>query len=194
MGIGFLIAYSLTKNWLLVPVFVIGILVLGSLTWLLSKKIKTTQREINRETNEISGVITESLRNIELVKSLGLTFPEIRRLREQNLKIFNLEMTKVKRVRMLTFFQGTTLSILKQSILFILLWLIFRNVLTTGELVSMQFITAIIFGPLQDLGTIIVNYREAEASMSNFDQLMQKPIEDTAGKPDRDRRAERYPF
>jgi ATP-binding cassette subfamily B protein len=177
VGIGFLLAYSITKNWLLVPVFVIGILVLGSLTWLLSKKIKTTQREINSETNEIAGVITESLRNIELVKSLGLTYPEIRRLREQNLKIFELEMTKVRRVRMLTFFQGSTLAVLKQSVLFILLWLIFRDVLTTGELVSMQAITAIIFVPLQDLGTIIVNFREAEASMSNFDQLMQKTIE-----------------
>jgi len=177
VGIAFIIAYSVTKNWLLVPVFVIGILVLGSLTWLLSVKIKTTQKEINRETNEIAGVITESLRNIELVKSLGLTYPEIRRLQEQNLRIFNLEMIKVKRVRMLTFLQGATLAVLKQSILFILLWLIFRNVLTTGELVSMQSITAIIFIPLQDLGTVIVNYREAETSLSNFNDLMQKPIE-----------------
>jgi len=183
VGIGFLIAYSVTKNWLLVPVFIVGILVLGSLTGLLSKKIKTTQRAINRETNEMSGVITESLRNIELVKSLGLTYPEIRRLREQNLKIFNLEMLKVKRVRLLTFFQGITLSILKQSILFILLWLIFHKALSTGELVSMQFITAIIFGPLQDLGTIIVSYREVEASLNNFDQLMQKPVEERPDNP-----------
>jgi ATP-binding cassette subfamily B protein len=183
VGIGFLIAYSLTRNWLLVPVFLIGILVLGSLSWLLSNKIKTTQKDINSETNEIAAVITESLRNVELVKSLGLTFPEIRRLREQNQKIFNLEMIKVKRVRLLTFFQGTTLSILKQSVLFILLWLIFRNVLSTGELVSMQAITAIIFVPLQDLGTIIVNYREAEASLSNFDQLMKKPVETRPENP-----------
>lgn len=183
VGIGFLIAYSLTRNWLLIPVFVIGILVLGSLSWMLSKKIKTTQKDINRETNEISAVITESLRNIELVKSLGLTYPEIRRLREQNLRIFNLEMTKVKRVRFLTFFQGTTLSVLKQSILFILLWLIFHKSLTTGELVSMQFITAIIFGPLQDLGTIIVSYREAEASMTSFNQLMQKTVEEPPENP-----------
>jgi len=183
VGIGFLIAYSLTRNWLLIPVFVIGILILGSLSWMLSKKIKTTQKDINRETNEISAVITESLRNIELVKSLGLTYPEIRRLREQNLRIFNLEMKKVKRVRFLTFFQGTTLSVLKQSILFILLWLIFHKSLTTGELVSMQFITAIIFGPLQDLGTIIVSYREAEASMTSFDQLMQKTVEEPPENP-----------
>ena len=177
VGMGFLIWYSVTKNWLLVPVFVFGILVLGSLTGLLSKKVKTTQRSINRETNKMAGVITESLRNIELVKSLGLTFPEIRRLKEQTLKIFSLEMEKVRKVRTLTFLQGSLLSLLKQSILFILLWLIFRKVLTTGELIAMQFISTSIFGPLQDLGNIILSYREVEASVASFDQLMQKPIE-----------------
>lgn len=177
VGIGFLIWYSLTKNWLLIPVFVIGIVVLGSLAGLLSKRIKTTQRSINRETNKMSGVITESLRNIELVKSLGLTFPEIKRLRDQTQKIFELEMDKVKKVRTLTFLQGTMLTILKQSILFILLWLIFRKVLTTGELIAMQFISASIFVPLQDLGNIILSYREVEASIANFDQLMKRPID-----------------
>jgi ATP-binding cassette subfamily B protein len=183
VGIGFLIWYSVTKNWMLIPVFVIGILVLGSLTGLLSKKIKTVQRSINRETNKMSGVITESLRNIELVKSLGLTFPEIRRLREQTLKIFDLEMVKVKKVRMLSFLQGTTLNLLRQSILFILLWLIFGDVLTTGELISMQFISTTIFGPLQDLGNIILQYREVEASVNSFDLLMHKPIETRPENP-----------
>ncbi|HYK57110.1 MAG TPA: ABC transporter ATP-binding protein, partial [Flavisolibacter sp.] len=183
VGVGFLIWYSITKNWMLIPVFVIGILVLGSLTGLLSKKIKTTQRSINRETNKMSGVITESLRNVELVKSLGLTFPEIRRLRDQTFKIFELEMVKVKKVRSLSFMQGTTLSILKQSILFILLWLIFRKVLTTGELITMQLISTSIFGPLQDLGNIILSYREVEASVSSFDQLMHKPIEQRPENP-----------
>lgn len=177
VGIGFLIWYSVTKNWMLIPVFVIGILVLGSLTGLLSKKIKTVQRSINKETNKMSGVITESLRNIELVKSLGLTFPEIRRLREQTKKIFDLEMVKVKKVRTLSFLQGTTLNLLRQSILFILLWLIFRNALSTGELIAMQFISTSIFGPLQDMGNIILQYREVEASVQNFDTLMKKPIE-----------------
>jgi ATP-binding cassette subfamily B protein len=183
IGIGFLIWYSITKNWLLIPVFVIGILVLGSLTGLLSKKIKTVQRSINRETNAMSGVITESLRNIELVKSLGLTFQEIRRLREQTKSIYDLEMIKVKKVRTLSFLQGTTLNLLRQSILFILLWLIFRHVLTTGELITMQFISTSIFGPLQDLGNIILQYREVEASVNNFDTLMKKPIEQRPEQP-----------
>lgn len=183
VGIGFLVWYSITKNGMLIPVFIIGILVLGGLTGLLSKKIKTIQRTINKESNKQSGVITESLRNIELVKSLGLTFPEIRRLREQTKKIFDLEMIKVRKVRTLSFLQGTTLNLLRQSILFILLWLIFRNVLTTGELISMQFISTTIFGPLQDLGNIILQYREVEASIGNFDRLMHKPIEQRPEEP-----------
>ncbi|NEM96631.1 ABC transporter ATP-binding protein [Pontibacter burrus] len=177
VGVGFLVWYAVTKHWALVPIFVIGILVLGGLTSLLSARIKTMQRSINRASNKMSGVITESLRNIELVKSLGLTYPEIRRLREHTERIFYLEMAKVKQVRTLSFLQGTALNLLKQSILFTLLWLIFRDVLTTGELISMQFISVSIFGPLQDLGTIILTYREAEASLQTFDTLMNKPVE-----------------
>ena len=181
IGIGFLIFYAVTKHWLLIPVFLIGVLVLGGLTGLLSKRIKTIQRSINKQTNQMSGAITESLRNIELVKSLGLTYPEIRRLKEHTQAIFNLEMTKTRKVRTLSFLQSSSLTILRQSILFILLWLIFRNVLSTGELISMQFISTTIFGPLQDLGNIILSYREAEASLMTFDKLMQKPVE---GRPE----------
>ncbi|MBD2755325.1 ABC transporter ATP-binding protein [Spirosoma validum] len=183
VGMGFLIWYAITKHWALVPVFLIGVLLLGGLTGLLSKQIKTTQRSINRETALLSGVITESLRNVELIKSLGLTFPEIRRLKAQTGRIFELEMFKVRRVRLLSFWQSTTLNILKQSVLFTLLWLIFRDVLSTGELISMQFISVSIFNPLQDLGNIILAYREAEAGLTNFEKLMQKPIERNPESP-----------
>ncbi|MCD9014170.1 ABC transporter ATP-binding protein [Parachryseolinea silvisoli] len=177
VGVAFLIWYSLHKNWLLVPVFFIGVVLLGSLTGLVSKKIKGIQRSINRQADKQAGVITESLRNIELVKSLGLTFAEIRRLNEQTLAIFQLEMLKARKVSVLSFLQGNLLTLLKQSILFILLWLIFRNVLTTGELIAMQFISTAIFTPLQELGNLILLYREADASLKNFDRLMHRPIE-----------------
>lgn len=177
VGLGFLIYYAITKHWALIPVFLVGVVFLGGLTGLLSKKIKTVQRKIFRQNAVMSGSITESLRNIELVKSLGLTYPEIRRLKTFTQGIFDLEMIKVRKVRTLTFLQGITLNFLKQSILFILLWLIFRKVLTAGELISMQFIMNYIFVPLQDLGTIILAYREAEASLNNFDLLMKKPVE-----------------
>lgn len=183
VGMGFLIWYAITKHWALIPVFVVGIIFLGGLTGLLSKKMKTVQRAINRETLQLSGAITESLRNIELVKSLGLTFPEIRRLKTFTKEIYDLEMEKTKQVRTLSFLQGTTLNVLKQSILFILLWLIFRNILTTGELITMQFITTAIFVPLQDLGNIIIQYREAEASLYLFHHLMQRPVEERPLEP-----------
>lgn len=177
VGICFLLWYSINKNWLLVPVFFIGVLLLGSLTGLISKKIKTIQRSINRQADHQAGIITESLRNIELVKSLGLTFSEIRRLNIQTSKIFDLEMLKAKKVSMLSFLQGNMLNLLKQSVLFILLWLIFRKVLSTGELIAMQFISTAIFTPLQDMGNMIILYREADASLKTFDALMNKSVE-----------------
>lgn len=177
VGVAFLIWYSLSRNWLLVPVFFVGVLLLGSLTGLISKKIKFIQRSINRQTDRQAGVITESLRNIELVKSFGLTFSEIRRLNELTKNIFRLEMIKARQVSSLAFLQGIMLAVLKQSILFILLWLIFRNVLSTGELIAMQFISVAIFTPLQELGNMIILYREANASLQTFDQIMHKPIE-----------------
>jgi ATP-binding cassette subfamily B protein len=177
VGVSFLIYYAITKHWALIPVFLIGVVFLGGLTGLLSRNIKTIQRKIFRENAVMSGNITESLRNIELVKSLGLTYPEIRRLKTFTAKIFELEMQKVKKVRTLSFLQDVTLNLLKQSILFVLLWLIFRKVLTPGELISMQVIMNYIFMPLQELGNIILAYREAEASVNNFHLLMQKPVE-----------------
>jgi ATP-binding cassette subfamily B protein len=183
VGISFLAWYALTKHWLLVPVFVVGVLVMGGLTGLLSREIKGQQRSIMRETNRNSGFITESFRNIELIKSLGLTFTEIRRLQAQTEAIFALEMQKVKRIRLLSFLQGSTLSLLKLSILFALLWLIFRDVLSTGELIAMQFISVAIFAPLQELGNIIIAWREADASLLNFAALMAKPVERRPADP-----------
>ena len=177
VGIGFLIWYAFTKHWALIPVFLIGVVLLGGLTSILSRSIKALQRSLIRQNRQMSGTITESLRNIELVKSLGLTWSEIRRLRQHTQEIYDLEMNKVKKLRTLTFFQGAILTVLKQSILFILLWLIFRRVLSPGELISMQFISTAIIGPLQDLGSIILSYREAEASLQVFNELMQKKPE-----------------
>jgi ATP-binding cassette subfamily B protein len=177
VGIGFLIWYAFTKHWALIPVFLIGVVLLGGLTSLLSRSIKKIQRSLIRQNRQMSGTITESLRNIELVKSLGLTYPEIRRLKQHTQEIYDLEMGKVKKVRTLSFLQGMVLTFLKQSILFILLWLIFRRVLTPGELISMQFISTGIIGPLQDLGSIILSYRETEASLQVFNELMKKAPE-----------------
>ncbi len=183
VGIGFIVWYGVTKNWLLIPVFGIGVALMAGFTGLLSHKIRTVQRAIVRESVRQSGQITESLRNIELVKSLGLTWPEIRRLQVHTRRIFDLEMEKVRKIRGLAFLQGTLINLLRQSILFILLWLIFRQALSAGELVSFQLILNTIFGPLHQLGRVILSYRESEASLLAFDRLMQTPIEKRPDEP-----------
>jgi ATP-binding cassette subfamily B protein len=177
VGIAFLIWYAITKHWALIPVFLIGVVLLGGLTSILSQKIKTIQRSVVKATNKMSGAITESLRNIELIRSLGITYPEIKRLKGFTESIFRMEMQKVKKIRSLSFIQSSILLLLKESILFLLLWLIFRKLLSPGELISMQFISTRIIFPLQDLGNIILAYREAQASLQLFNELMQKETE-----------------
>jgi ATP-binding cassette subfamily B protein len=183
VGVAFLVWYAIAKHWALIPVFLVGVVVLGGMTGLLSRRIKTIQRAVVRETNKMSGAITESLRNIELVKSLGLTYPEIRRLKTFTRSIFLLEMQKIKRIRSLGFLQSSALLLLKESILFVLLWLIFHKALSPGELISMQFISTRIMFPLQDLGNIILAYREAQASLQLFDELMRKQPEYRPDEP-----------
>lgn len=194
VGIGFLMWYAITKHWALIPVFFIGVVFLGGLTSILSRSIKNMQRSIIRQNRDMSGTITESLRNIELVRSLGLTYPEIRRLKEHTQGIYEVEMEKVRKVRSLSFFQGAILTLLKQSILFILLWLIFRNHLSPGELISMQFISTGIIGPLQSLGGMILSYREAQISLQLFDELMKMETEHRPVEPVEVGRIEKLSF
>lgn len=183
VGLAFLIWYAVTKSWLMIPIFLLGLVLLGGLNSRLSRRIREIQRSIITETRRMYGTMTESLRNIELIKSLGLGRAEAQRMRASTQRILDLELEKERRVRSLSVLQGTILNVLKQSILFILLWLIFRDVLSAGELVSLQVIINTIFGPLSSLGSFIIQYREAETSLQTFAQIMQLPIETRPEEP-----------
>jgi len=177
VGIVFLIIYAIKLDSRLLIVYTIGIALLGFLVGILSKKIKAIQGKIVKQTAALAGSTTESLRNIELIKSLGLTQQEVKRLNSSTYKILDLELSKVKRVRSISFLQGTIVHFIRICILFILTYLIFGSKLTVGQLISMQFFSFFIFGPLQELGSIITSYREAETSINNFDKLMKKPVD-----------------
>ncbi|GGB06411.1 ABC transporter ATP-binding protein [Puia dinghuensis] len=177
IGVIFVSIYSFTLHWSIMPIYVTGMILLSLLTSLLSKKIKRIQKTITTETNALAGSTTESLRNIELVKSLGLTEQEVKRLNQNTFKILGLELRKVKSIRALSFVQGTFVNFLRQCIMFLLLWLVFGHRLTLGEVMTMVFYSFFIFGPLQELGNIILTYREAEASLNNFAVLMKKAPE-----------------
>jgi ATP-binding cassette subfamily B protein len=118
-----------------------------------------------------------------LVKSLGLTKQEVTRLNKNTFKILGLEIKKVKSLRSLSFIQGTFVNLLRQAIVFILLILIYDTIITPGQYISLLFYSFFIFGPLQEIGNIILAYREAEASLNNFHNLMQKDPEAEPANP-----------
>jgi ATP-binding cassette subfamily B protein len=184
VGVLFVMIYaSVWISWYIAVAYCVGIFLLTWITNVLSKKIKSIQKNIVSQTTALAGATTESLRNIELVKSLGLTNQEVSRLNKNTYKILGLELTKVKRVRSISFVQGTFVNTLRQVILFILMWLIFGGEMDAGQLVTMQIFSFFVFGPLQEISNIIISYREAEASLNNFNNLMQKAPERQPAHP-----------
>ncbi|MBK6937790.1 MAG: ABC transporter ATP-binding protein [Chitinophagaceae bacterium] len=183
IGILFVAIFAYTIHPMLPLIYFGGIFLLIIISNLLSKKIKTVQKKIVSETTALAGATTESLRNIELVKSLGLTSQEIERLNKNTYKILGLELKKVKRLRSISFIQGTFVNTLRQVILFMLMWMIFKDKMLPWELATMQIYSFFVFGPLQEIGNIILTYREAQASLENFGTLMYKAPEPKPENP-----------
>lgn len=183
VGIFFVAVYATTIHWSLPLVYFGGIFLLTIISNLLSKKVKVIQKKIVGQTTALAGATTESLRNIELVKSLGLTQQEVTRLNKNTFKILGLELTKVKRIRSISFIQGTFVNTLRQVILFLLMLFIYRGSMDAGQIVTMQIFSFFVFGPLQEIGNIILTYREAQASLENFGNLMKKSPEPSAKDP-----------
>lgn len=177
IGIVFVMTYAFTVYWLIAPVYFLTIPVLGVISWVLSKRIKQIQKVIVKETTALAGSTTESLRNIELVKSLGLGQQEIERLNATTGKILQLELKKVKYLRSLSFIQGTCVNFLRTSILFLMLYLIYTRDITVGQFFSLWIYSFFIFGPLQELGNIVNIYRETEASLNVFQAILAIPRE-----------------
>ena len=177
VGIVFVTIYALRVDWVIAPVFLLTIPLLGGISSVLSRRIKKIQKTIVAETAALAGATTESLRNIELVKTLGLASQEIGRLNTTTDKILKLELKKVRYLRSLSFIQGTAVNLLRTGILFLMLYLIFTQRITVGEFFSLFIYSFFIFGPLQELGNIINVYRETEASLNVLEEILQIPPE-----------------
>ena len=175
VGIVFVMWYAATVYWPIAPAYFLTIPLLGFVSSLLSKKIKTVQKTIVAETTALAGSTTESLRNIELVKSLGLANQETERLNATTDKILKLELKKVRYIRSLSFVQGTFVNLLRNAIMLLMLFLVVQEKITVGEFFSLFIYSFAIFGPLQELGNIINVYRETEASLANFQQILDTP-------------------
>ena len=177
VGVVFVTVYALRVDWIVAPAFLLTVPLLGGISSVLSRKIKAIQKTIVAETAALAGATTESLRNIELVKTLGLARQEVDRLNATTGKILALELKKVRYLRSLSFLQGTAVNLLRTGILFLMLYLIFTQRITVGQFFSLFIYSFFIFGPLQELGNIINIYRETEASLNNLQEILAIPPE-----------------
>ncbi|HSY76101.1 MAG TPA: ABC transporter ATP-binding protein [Bacteroidia bacterium] len=183
VGIVFVFVYAMRIYWLIAPVYFSLVPILGFVSSYLSKRIKTVQKKIVTETTALAGSTTESLRNIELVKSLGLTDQEVNRLNSTTTKILGLELKKLRFIRFISFIQGTTINFLRNCLMFMFTYLIFRHRLSLGQMFALQFYSFFIFGPLQELGNIINTFRETEVSLGNFQKILDTPKEPKPTNP-----------
>ncbi len=177
VGVTFVAVYAATVHWLIAPVYLSTVPLLGWLSSVLSRRIKEVQKVIVAETTALAGSTTESLRNIELVKSMGLGAQEVARLNATTGRILGLELKKVRYLRSLSFIQGTAVNALRTSILFMMLYLIWDRQITVGQFFALWIYSFFIFGPLQELGNVINVYRETEASLANYQALLDTPRE-----------------
>jgi ATP-binding cassette subfamily B protein len=177
VGMVFVMVLSVKINYQVTLVYLGAMPVIMLVSMALSKQIKIIQKKIVSQTTALAGSTTESLRNIELVKSLGLAKQEIERLNKTTYKILDLELTKVKYVRSMSFVQGTVVNLVRSIMVVILLVLIFKGTLTPGSYLMFLFYSFFLFNPLQELGTVIQAWREAEVSLGNFKSILTTPID-----------------
>jgi ATP-binding cassette, subfamily B, bacterial len=177
VGVIFVVIYAINVHWSIAPAFLLTIPLLGVLSSVLSRRIKAIQKVIVAETTALAGSTTESLRNIELVKSLGLAEQEEKRLNATTSKILKLELKKVRYLRSLSFIQGTFVNFTRTTILFLMLYLIFDRQITVGQFFSLLIYSFFIFGPLQELGNVINAFRETEASLAKFQEILNTPAD-----------------
>lgn len=175
VGIVIVIGYAFTVDWIIGCTYMLLIPVLGATTVLLSTKIKAAQKEIVAETADLAGSTTETIRNVELVKSLGLEDQETLRLNNVNNKILSLELKKIRLIRAFSFVQGTLINALRSTLMFLMLWLIFVGHITLGQFFTLLFYSFFIFNPLSDFGTVASQYQEAKGSMEALQKVFDIP-------------------
>ena len=177
VGVAFVLVYAATVDWRITAMYALLIPLMAVTTIGLSKKIKKAQMVISAQSNTVAWSITESIRNVSLIKMLGLVGQETKRLDKANQEILWLELKKVKTVRSIEFIQGTIINAMSTSIIGLLAYLVFEQAITVGELMSLYFYSFFVFGQLSLFGQVIKNYQEAKANHEIIQDIMKQQPE-----------------
>lgn len=170
----FVLIYALTVHRLIALFYAAVIPVMGIIVYFLSKKLKKAQQTIVTETAALAWATTETIRNVSLIKSLGLEAQEMQRLETVNTQILWREIKKIKTIRLIDFSQWTLINLMRVLLLWTMFWLVFKESITLGEFFSLYFYSFYIFSPLYLLGDVLKNYQEAKASHEIVQDLLHK--------------------
>jgi ATP-binding cassette, subfamily B, bacterial len=183
VGMVFVLTYAFMLHWSLGLAFVLSVPTLGGTIFFISGRIRQAQERVIKETGALAGSTTETIRNVELVKSLGLENQEIKRLNDVNERILQLELQKIRLVRTLSFIQGTLINALRSGLMFLMLWMAFQQVITLGQFFSLLFYSFFIFQPMYEFGNFVTAYQETKASMGRLDEIFQTKPEEKPANP-----------
>jgi ATP-binding cassette subfamily B protein len=177
VAITFLVIYAARIHWVLIPAYLLAVPCVFFASVLLSRKVRAIQATIVRESTRLAGSATESLRNIELVKSLGLGGREAWRLGQRGDQILELELTKVRYIRHLSFFHGAVVNLVRVGLLLLMLYLVFKQQISIGQFFALFLYFSLLLAPLQEMGGILHLYAETEASLNNVRAILASPQE-----------------
>jgi ATP-binding cassette subfamily B protein len=177
IGLAFVVVYSLSVNYKVTLIYIGAVPVIVTVSWFLSRRMKPLQESILAKTSHLSGETTESLHNIELVKSLGLTDKQTDNLNKHNYHILDLELIKIKLARKLGFVQGTMVNLVRSGMIVVLLFLIYDKELSAGQYFTFLLYSMFLFNPLQELGKVLQTGREAQVSLNQLTKVLNKPFE-----------------
>jgi ATP-binding cassette subfamily B protein len=169
--------YAFHVHWALGALHLVIVPLLAVITLAITAPIKRHQRALSGEEASLAGAATETMRNIELVKSLGLEQQEIGRLREVNERIIGLEKRKLRLVRLFNFGEGTAVNVGRAGLLLAMLWLVYQHQITTGEFLTLFLYSQSVFTPLIDLGLIVARQQEVRATMETVGEMLDLPGE-----------------
>ncbi len=172
IGMVFVLTYSFIVDRRVGVAYILLLPIMTGTTLMMSRQIKKAQETISKESNTIAGSITESIRNVSLIKMLGLVGQEIKRLDEGNNKVLDLELKKVQTVRVIEFIQGTLINAMRVLLIWLLGYLVYTQAITVGELMSLYFYSFFLFGQLSLFGTVVKNYQEARANHEILQDIM----------------------
>jgi ATP-binding cassette subfamily B protein len=183
IGLVFVLVYSLFVSIKVTLLYIAAVPLIIFVSWYMSRRLKPLQEDIVSKTSELSGTATESLRNIELVKSLGLSGQQIDAIDGNNQDLLGLELHKIKLVRRLGFIQGTIINFIRSLMILVLLYLIFHKEVSAGQFFAFLMYAMFLFNPLQELGKVLQTAREAQVSLSRLDTIVAKPFEKQPDNP-----------